>query len=121
LEMPVDDDLHEALDEREFLRRSIGPTGLLALKPRQFTSDRDDWHRYLLSQANVRARIKGRLKNSRKKEIHRFHRFTQISSLDRSRRTPRTVSHCDRAKTHGAPDFTDNTDWPEGTHQPAWQ
>jgi hypothetical protein len=67
LEMPVDDDLHEALDEREFLRRSIGPTGLLALKPLQVTSDRDDWHRYLLSQANVRARIKGRLKGPRRK------------------------------------------------------
>jgi hypothetical protein len=67
LEMPVDDDLHEALAEREFLRRSIGPTGLLALKPLQVTSDRDDWHRYLLSQANVRARIKGRLKNPRRK------------------------------------------------------
>jgi RsiW-degrading membrane proteinase PrsW (M82 family) len=67
LEMPVDDDLHEALAEREFLRRSIGPTGLLALKPLQVTSDRDDWHRYLLSQANVRARIKGRLTNPRRK------------------------------------------------------
>jgi RsiW-degrading membrane proteinase PrsW (M82 family) len=62
LEMPVDDDLREALAEREFLRRSIGPTGLLALKPLQVTSDRDDWHRYLLSQANVRGRIKQRLK-----------------------------------------------------------
>jgi protease PrsW len=67
LEMPVDDDLHEALAEREFLRRSIGATGLLALKPLQVTSDRDDWHRYLLSQANVRARIKHRLKSPRRK------------------------------------------------------
>ena len=67
LEMPVDDDLHEALSEREFLRRSIGPTGLLALKPLQVTSDRDDWHRYLLSQADVRARIKGKLKHPRRK------------------------------------------------------
>jgi protease PrsW len=67
LEMPVDDDLHEALAECEFLRRSIGPTGLLALKPLQVTSDRDDWHRYLLSQADVRARIKDRLKHPRRK------------------------------------------------------
>lgn len=67
LEMPVDDDLHEALAEREFLRRSIGRTGLLALKPLQVTSDRDDWHRYLLSQADVRAQIKGRLKSPRRK------------------------------------------------------
>jgi RsiW-degrading membrane proteinase PrsW (M82 family) len=70
LEMPVDDDLHEALAEREFLRRSIGPTGLLALKPLQVTSDRDDWHQYLLSQADVRARIKHRLKHPRT-GIHR--------------------------------------------------
>jgi RsiW-degrading membrane proteinase PrsW (M82 family) len=67
LEMPVDDDLHEALAEHEFLRRSIGTTGLLALKPLQVTSDRDDWHRYLLSQAHVRARITDRLRNPRKK------------------------------------------------------
>lgn len=66
LEMPVDDDLHEALAEREFLRRSIGPTGLLALKPLQVTSDRDDWHRYLLSQADVRGRIKQRLNRQKK-------------------------------------------------------
>jgi len=51
-------DLHESLDEREFLRKSIGPTGLLALKPLQVTSYRDDWHRYLLKQADVRAQIR---------------------------------------------------------------
>jgi RsiW-degrading membrane proteinase PrsW (M82 family) len=62
LEMPVDADLHEALAELDFLRRSIGPTGLLALKPLQVTSERDDWHRYLLSQAGVRAKIKDRLR-----------------------------------------------------------
>jgi protease PrsW len=67
LEMPVDDDLHEALAEREFLRRSIGPTGLLALKPLQVTSDRDDWHRYLLSQADVRGRIRQRLTHPRRR------------------------------------------------------
>lgn len=60
LEVPVDDDLHESLDEREFLRKSIGPTGLLALKPLQVTSYRDDWHRYLLKQADVRAQIRDR-------------------------------------------------------------
>ena len=60
LEVPVDDDLHESLAEREFLRRSIGPTGLLALKPLQVTSYRDDWHRYLLKQADVRAQIRDR-------------------------------------------------------------
>ena len=57
LEVPVDDDLFQALDELEFLRNSIGPTGLLALKPLQVTSYRDDWHRHLLSQAKTHARI----------------------------------------------------------------
>ena len=57
LEVPVDNDLFQALDERQFLRESIGPTGLLALKPLQVTSYRDDWHRHLLSQAKTRARI----------------------------------------------------------------
>ena len=40
--------------------KSIGPTGLLALKPLQVTSYRDDWHRYLLKQADVRAQIRDR-------------------------------------------------------------
>jgi protease PrsW len=62
LEIPVDSDLTEALAEHAWLRRSIGPTGLLALKPLQVTSHRDDWHRYLLSQAGTRARITGRLR-----------------------------------------------------------
>jgi RsiW-degrading membrane proteinase PrsW (M82 family) len=66
LEVPVDDDLHEALSELEYLRKSIGPTGLLALKPLQVTSHRDDWHRFLLSQADVRARIKDRLRSPRR-------------------------------------------------------
>jgi RsiW-degrading membrane proteinase PrsW (M82 family) len=51
LEIPVDDDLRAGLAEREYLKRSIGHTGLLALRPLQITSDRDDWHRYLLAQA----------------------------------------------------------------------
>lgn len=60
LEMPVDADLKATLAERDFLRRSIGPTGLLALKPLQVTSHRDDWHRHLLSQAGIRDRIRRR-------------------------------------------------------------
>ena len=32
-------------------RKTIGPTGLLALRPLQMTSDRDDWHQYLLKHA----------------------------------------------------------------------
>jgi RsiW-degrading membrane proteinase PrsW (M82 family) len=66
LEIPVDDDLHEGLLELEYLRQSIGPTGLLALKPLQVTSHRDDWHRFMLSQADVRARLKERLRSPRR-------------------------------------------------------
>jgi RsiW-degrading membrane proteinase PrsW (M82 family) len=66
LEMPVDDDLHASLSELAYLRRSIGRTGLLALKPLQVTSHRDDWHRFMLSQAGVRARIKGKVRHSRR-------------------------------------------------------
>jgi protease PrsW len=48
LSVPVDDDLYASLAELEYLRSSIGTTGLLALKPLQVTSHRDEWHRYLL-------------------------------------------------------------------------
>jgi hypothetical protein len=41
------------LQELRYLRRSIGPTGLLALKPLRVASDRDDWHAYLLDQAGL--------------------------------------------------------------------
>ncbi len=43
-----DDDLCASLAELEYLRSSIGTTGLLALKPLQVTSRRDEWHGYLL-------------------------------------------------------------------------
>jgi protease PrsW len=48
LDLPADADLHAALAERKYLHHSIGPTGLLALKPLQVTSHRDQWHRHLL-------------------------------------------------------------------------
>jgi len=48
LEVPVTDDLHASLQEIGYLQASIGRTGLLALKPLQVTSARDQWHRYLL-------------------------------------------------------------------------
>jgi hypothetical protein len=51
LDLPVDDDLRAALAERDYLRRSIGRTGLLALEPLRVTSRRDDWHYHLLTQA----------------------------------------------------------------------
>jgi protease PrsW len=51
LEIPVTDDLEASLEELAHLRWSIGPTGLLALKPLQVTSSRDRWHRHLLARA----------------------------------------------------------------------
>lgn len=51
LDLPVDDDLRAAVAERDYLRRSIGRTGLLALEPLRVTSHRDYWHQHLLSQA----------------------------------------------------------------------
>lgn len=48
LDVPVDADLDASLAEHEYLERSIGRMGLLALKPLQVTSRRDDWHRHLL-------------------------------------------------------------------------
>jgi RsiW-degrading membrane proteinase PrsW (M82 family) len=51
LHLPADDDLDTALAEYAFLKRSIGRTGLLALRPIQVTSDRDDWHSHLLAQS----------------------------------------------------------------------
>jgi len=54
LEVPIDDDLRAKLAERAYLHRAIGATGLLALRPLQTTSDRDDWHRYLLRHAGRR-------------------------------------------------------------------
>ena len=53
-EVPVDEDLEASLSERRYLRRSIGRTGLLALKPLQVTSRRDDWHRHVLRQRKPR-------------------------------------------------------------------
>jgi protease PrsW len=50
LNLPVDPDVHAALDERRYLEQSIGRTGLLALEPLRITSHRDYWHQHLLSQ-----------------------------------------------------------------------
>jgi len=51
LDVPVDEALRSRLAERDYLERSIGRTGLLALRPLQVTSDRDRWHKHLLQQA----------------------------------------------------------------------
>lgn len=50
LELPaLTSDLYDSFEEIEYLESSIGPTGLLALKPLQITSGRDLWHRHLLA------------------------------------------------------------------------
>ena len=53
LDLPVDEDLRASLAERDYLRRSIGRTGLLALEPLRVTSHRDYWHRHLLAQSRL--------------------------------------------------------------------
>ena len=50
-DVPVGADLTASLAELKYLERSIGRTGLLALKPLHVTSSRDLWHHYLLEQA----------------------------------------------------------------------
>ena len=55
LHLPADDDLEAALTERQYLQYSIGRTGLLALRPLQVTTHRDQWHRHLLEQARSRS------------------------------------------------------------------
>ena len=52
LDVPIDDEVRAALAERAYLQAAIGPTGMLALRPLQVTSRRDDWHRYLLRHAS---------------------------------------------------------------------
>jgi RsiW-degrading membrane proteinase PrsW (M82 family) len=54
LEVPIDDQVRAGLAERAYLHKAIGPTGLLALRPLQVTSQRDNWHRYLLRHARVK-------------------------------------------------------------------
>jgi RsiW-degrading membrane proteinase PrsW (M82 family) len=51
LELKADEDLEASLAERDYLHRSIGRAGLLALRPLQVTSHRDQWHRELLKQS----------------------------------------------------------------------
>jgi len=56
LDLPADDSLRAQLAERAYLEKSIGRTGLLALRPLQVTSDRDEWHQFLLRQSGGRRR-----------------------------------------------------------------
>jgi RsiW-degrading membrane proteinase PrsW (M82 family) len=50
LEIASDESLREKLAECASLERTIGATGLLALRPLQAAHHRDRWHRYLLEQ-----------------------------------------------------------------------
>ena len=54
LEVPIDDEVRAGLAERAYLQHAIGPVGLLALRPLQVTTHRDEWHRYLLRQAGIK-------------------------------------------------------------------
>jgi len=51
VDVPLDDELRAKLAELQYLQGSIGKTGLLAIKPLQVSSHRDEWHRYLLKEA----------------------------------------------------------------------
>lgn len=53
LELPVGEDLDEALAEMAYLRKSIGRTGLLALKPLQVSTGSAEFHRHVLEQART--------------------------------------------------------------------
>jgi len=48
VDVKTDADFEALLNEHDSLRRSIGRTGLLALKPMQVSSRRDRWHRHVL-------------------------------------------------------------------------
>jgi RsiW-degrading membrane proteinase PrsW (M82 family) len=56
LEVPITSDLRDSFAEIDHLQASIGRTGLLALKPLQVTSGRDQWHRHLLASRPPRVR-----------------------------------------------------------------
>lgn len=57
LNAPVHPDADAALAELEYLRRSIGRTGLLALGPLHISSDRDSWHRHVLARGHRQVRV----------------------------------------------------------------
>ncbi len=65
LTMPVDGDLSACLAEIEYLHASIGTTGMLALKPLMVSSHRDQWHQYLLAQADPKSRALARARAGR--------------------------------------------------------
>lgn len=54
VEVPIDASLAARLEERRYLRASIGRTGLLALRPLQAATPRQDWHEILLKGSEAR-------------------------------------------------------------------
>ena len=50
---PITDDLHDSLDEIEYLQRRSAARGCWRCKPLQVTSDRDRWHRYVLASGKI--------------------------------------------------------------------
>ncbi len=50
LDVPLDDEVQAALAEVRYLEKAIGPTGMMALTPLQVSSERDAWHKFLLSE-----------------------------------------------------------------------
>jgi len=55
LELPVGEDVRARLLELRYLEKSVGATGLLAMKPIHRRSSRDLWQIYMLSEAGSRA------------------------------------------------------------------
>jgi protease PrsW len=70
LDVPVDEDLFACLAELEYLQASIGAAGMLALKPLQVTSHRDQWHTYLLAQTHGRSPIQAEARRRRLAPVH---------------------------------------------------
>ena len=66
LKMAPHPDVAAGLAELRHLRSSIGPTGMLALTPMHVTSDRDEWHRYLVAETGT-----GQWFGRRKKPLRR--------------------------------------------------
>ena len=55
LALPVGEDVRASLQELRYLEESVGPTGLLAMKPIHRQTSRDLWQIYMLSEAGTPA------------------------------------------------------------------
>jgi RsiW-degrading membrane proteinase PrsW (M82 family) len=54
LDLPIGDDVRANIEEMKYLEKSIGRTGLLAIRPLLKGSHHDLWHLYMLEQAGHR-------------------------------------------------------------------